>query len=94
MTRIGFRDLQDPGSLGPGNGRWGRRGKGGRKGKNETGSVDPRKADTGGRSSPACPLDIFSILSTWTRLASLKRSVKIPFSYFFPFGPWIKRMEN
>lgn len=46
MTRIGFRDLQDPRSLGPGNGRWGRRGKGGRKGKNETGSVDPRKADT------------------------------------------------
>lgn len=31
MTRIGFRDLQDPGSLGPGNGRWGRRGKGGEK---------------------------------------------------------------
>lgn len=44
MTRIGFRDLPDPRSLG----MEGERNKK-KKGKNETGSVDPREADTGGR---------------------------------------------
>lgn len=48
----------------PGEWKMGKEKKKKKKGKNETGSVDPRKADTGGRSSPACPLDIFSILST------------------------------